>query len=213
MPHPQLLDTQVWTAPPNLRSDYPGDPMRFLGMRLLTQYHAANEETHKLFQKQSEFDWPHVACLTLGWSFGQVRQAYELSLPCRAAAYAVGAKVCEASKAALEQCLSQPAPSPSNGSPVAHSLCFCAQGSITNLRTPENAFWPDPTAKSAPLILDPPQRPSLLAWFLILHPGTAFLQKLDRGCGSKRREIMDLPLCYGPCLWKSPCSEMRWPKM
>ncbi|CAE7558955.1 iscS [Symbiodinium pilosum] len=33
------------------------DPMRFLGMRLLTQYHAANEETHKLFQKQSEFDW------------------------------------------------------------------------------------------------------------------------------------------------------------
>ena len=72
MPHPQLLDTQVWTAPPNLRSDYPGDPMRFLGMRLLTQYHAANEETHKLLQKQSEFDWPHVACLTLGWSFGQM---------------------------------------------------------------------------------------------------------------------------------------------
>eukprot|EP00439_Symbiodinium_sp_Y106_P075770 s60_g15.t1 len=36
------------------------DPLRFLGMRLLTQYHPANEATQQLFQKFTEFDWPHV---------------------------------------------------------------------------------------------------------------------------------------------------------
>ena len=50
----------------------PGDPLRFLGMRLLTQYHGTNEETLKLFQKFAEFDWPHAAWMHLSFRMLQL---------------------------------------------------------------------------------------------------------------------------------------------